>query len=220
MDGLGGRYITAEDVGSSVADMRIIGHETPHVRGTPETGGGDSAPVTAFGIYQGVCAAVKHKLGRDDLSVIHVAVQGLGHIGAALYRRLSDDGARLTIAEFDTESRDRVATELNLSVAAPHEIMRIEADVFAPCALGAVPKYKTILEFKVAIVAGAANNLLAEDRHGALLHKRGILYVPDYAINAGGIINIFYEGPSYDCEQSMVHTARLYETLLELFVCA
>ena len=220
MDSLGGRYITAEDVGSSVADRRIIGHETPHVRGTLETGGGDPSPVTAFGVYQGVRAAVKHKLGRDDLSGIHVAVQGLGHVGAALCRRLADDGTRLTIADIDTGSRDRVAAELSASVVAPDEIMRIEADVFAPCALGAVLNDKTIPEFKVAIVAGAANNQLAEDRHGASLHKRGIHYVPDYAINAGGIINIFYEGPSYDREQAMPHTARLYETLLELFARA
>ena len=220
VDELGGRYIAAEDVGSSVADMRIIRAETPHVRGTPETGGGDPSPVTAFGVYHGIRAAVKHKLGRDDLSGIHVAVQGLGHVGWALCRRLADDGARLSVTDIDAAALNRATAELGASAVAPDQIMRIEAEVFAPCALGAVLDDETIPALKVAIVAGAANNQLAHDRHGAMLHERGVLYVPDYAINAGGIINAFYEGPDYDREQALAHTARLYDTLLELFARA
>ncbi len=220
VDSLRGRYITAEDVGSSVTDMQVIRKETHHVRGIPETGGGDPSPVTAFGVYQGIRAAAKHKLHLDSLAGLRIAVQGLGHVGLALCRRLTDDGARITATDIDGAVLDAAANELGLAPVAPDEIVRIEADVFAPCALGAVLNDETIPELRVSIVAGAANNQLEADRHGAMLHGRGILYVPDYAINAGGIINAFYEGPDYDRQRALAHAARIYETLLELFARA
>ena len=218
--GFGGRYIVAEDVGTSVADMQIVHGVTEHVRGIPETGGGDPSPVTAFGVYHGVRAAVRHRLGRDSLAGVSVAVQGLGHVGMELCRRLADAGATLTVADIDTRAVAAARAALPVTAVEPDAIIGMKADVFAPCALGAVLNDETIPRLEAAVVAGAANNQLAEDRHGAMLRERGILYAPDYAINAGGLINIAHEGEGYDRERALADAASIYDTLLGLFARA
>ena len=217
---LGGRYIVAEDVGTSVADMQIVRRQTEHVRGIPESGGGDPSPVTAFGVYHGVRAAVRYRLGRETLAGVRVAVQGLGHVGMELCRRLVDDGAELTVADINPEAVRRALAELPVRSVEPDAIVGLKADVFAPCALGAGLNDETIPRLEVSVVAGAANNQLAEDRHGAMLRARGILYAPDYAINAGGLINIAHEGADYDRNRSLTNAARIYDTLLDLFARA
>ena len=218
--GLGGRYIVAEDVGTSVADMQTVRRQTEHVRGIPETGGGDPSPVTAFGVYHGVRAAVRHRLGRDTLAGVRVAVQGLGHVGMELCRRLADDGADLTVADINPETVRSALAALPARAVEPDDIVGLKADVFAPCALGAGLNDDTIPRLEVSVVAGAANNQLAEDRHGAMLRARGILYAPDYAINAGGLINIAHEGADYDRKRALADAAGIYDTLMELFARA
>jgi len=170
--GLGGRYIVAEDVGTSVADLQIVHRETEHVRGIPETGGGDPSPVTAFGVYHGVRAAVRHRLGRHSLAGVRVAVQGLGHVGLELCRRLAADGAELTVADIDPQAVRAVAAAQAVCAVESGAIIGMTADVFAPCALGAVLDDDTIPRLDVSVVAGVANNQLAEDRHGAMLRAR------------------------------------------------
>ena len=218
--GLGGRYIVAEDVGTSVADMQAVRRETEHVRGIPETGGGDPSPVTAFGVYHGVRAAVRHRLGRATLAGVRIAVQGLGHVGMELCRRLAADGADLTVSDINREAVEAALAALPARAVEPDEIVGLEADVFAPCAMGAGLSDETVPRLQVSVVAGAANNQLAEDRHGAMLRARGILYAPDYAINAGGLINISHEGGSYDRARALAEAAGIYDTLTELFVRA
>ena len=217
VDGLGGRYITAEDVGTSTQDLALIRRHTRHAAGFDDGGSGDPSPVTAWGVFHGLRAAVAQRLGRPSLAGTTVAVQGLGHVGEYLLRYLADAGADLLVSDIDT---DRVSQAVRRHGATPVEAERIydvQADVFAPCAMGAVINDDTLPRLNVSIVAGAANNQLAEDRHGAALREREILYAPDYVINAGGIININYEGPDYDTDAAMAHAARIYDTATELF---
>ncbi len=218
--GLSGRYIVAEDVGTSVADMQIVRRETEHVRGIPETGGGDPSPVTAFGVYHGVRAAVRYRLGRETLAGVRVTVQGLGHVGMELCHLLVDDGAELTVTDINPDTVRAALAALPMRAIEPDAIIGVAADVFAPCALGGGLNDETIPRLEVSVVAGAANNQLAEDRHGAMLRARGILYAPDYAINAGGLINISYEGADYHREHALADAAGIYNTLLELFARA
>jgi leucine dehydrogenase len=217
VDSLGGRYVTAEDVGTSPADFEIVRRQTRHVAGIAEGGSGDPSPATAWGVFNGLRATVKHRLGRDDLAGLTVAVQGLGHVGWALAEHLYQAGVRLVVADIDAARLDRARAGLGATVVEPQALFDVEADVFAPNALGAVLNDDTIARLKVAAVAGSANNQLAEDRHGAALQARGILYAPDYVINAGGIINISHEGPRYSKETAFAHCARIHDTLLELF---
>jgi leucine dehydrogenase len=217
---LGGRYVVAEDVGTSVADMQIVRRETEHVRGIPETGGGDPSPVTAFGVYNGVRAAVRYRLGRETLAGVRVTVQGLGHVGMELCRLLVDEGAELTVTDINPDAIRAALAALPVRPVEPDAIVGLAAEVFAPCALGAGLNDETIPRLEVSIVAGAANNQLAEDRHGAMLRARGILYAPDYAINAGGLINIAHEGAHYDRERALADAAGIYDTLLDLFARA
>ncbi|MEQ9640839.1 MAG: Glu/Leu/Phe/Val dehydrogenase dimerization domain-containing protein [Alphaproteobacteria bacterium] len=220
IDSLGGRYITAEDVGTSPADFEIVRRQTRHVAGIAEGGSGDPSPATAWGVFHGLRAAVEFRLGRDDLNGLTVAIQGLGHVGWALAEHLRKAGARLVVTDIDAARLAAAKAELGASVVDPEAIYDVEADVFAPNALGAVLNDDTIARLKVAVVAGSANNQLAEDRHGAVLHRRGILYAPDYVINAGGIINISYEGPRYSQDAAFAHCARIHDTLAELFARA
>jgi leucine dehydrogenase len=225
VDRLGGRYITAEDVGTTVADMTVLREETRHVAGIAEGGSGDPSPATAYGVYVGIRAAVAHKLGRNSLDGIRVAVQGLGNVGRRLCDLLVKDGGRLIVADVNREAVERAVDELGASPASPETIHDAEAELFAPCALGAVVNDTTIPRLKVRIVAGSANNQLAEDRHGAALAERGILYAPDYVINAGGLINIAHEdrdgaGNGYDADAAMTHVASIRETLAEIFARA
>ena len=217
IESLGGRYITAEDVGIKVADVETMGRETDFVAGVPQKGSGDPGPATAFGVFTGLKAAVRYKLGRDDLSGVGVAIQGLGSVGTRLARHLAAEGAALTVSDIDAKAVERAVDELGALAVAPDAIYDSTAEVFAPCALGGVINDETLARLKARIVAGSANNQLAEPRHGEALMRAGVLYAPDYAINAGGIINISHEGPDYDQAKAFAHVARIGETLEEIF---
>jgi leucine dehydrogenase len=219
IDSLGGRYYTGEDVGTSPADMDWAGEETAFVLGRTRGSSGDPSPVTARGVWLGIRAAVRHKLGRDDLAGTRVAVQGLGHVGYHVARLLAQDGARLIVADLDPARVERAADEFGARVVAGDEIVGAEAEVLAPCALGGVINDDSLPRLACAIVAGAANNQLLEARHGAALHARGILYAPDYVINAGGLINIAEElGPrGYEPERALAKVQIIARTLTEVF---
>jgi leucine dehydrogenase len=196
IDSLGGRYITAEDVGMGDADMVAIARETRHVSGLPVgegLAGGDPGPSTAMGVFLGVKAAIKRALGKDSAQGVHVAIQGVGSVGGGLARLLAGEGAKLTLADVDQARAARLAAELGGSVADAGNILSIEADVISPCALGAILTAESIAALNTPIVAGGANNQLATPEDGDRLHNRGILYAPDYVINAGGIINVTLE---------------------------
>ncbi|MHA1569644.1 MAG: Glu/Leu/Phe/Val dehydrogenase dimerization domain-containing protein [Alphaproteobacteria bacterium] len=213
---LGGRYITAEDVGTSVQDMDTIRGETEFVAGL--TGGaGDPSPSTAHGVFIGIGASVRHRLGRDDVRGLKVAVQGLGHVGHGLCRYLSEAGAGLVVADIDRGAVDRAAGEFSAEIVAPDAIYDAEADVFAPCALGAAINDDTVPRLKAPIVAGAANNQLAEERHGKALMERGILYAPDYVINAGGLLDVARFPLGMDIEAARAKLQQIAETLGEAF---
>ncbi len=190
---LGGRYVTAQDVGMSAADMVAIGGITRHVSGLPPRpggAGGDPGPSTALGVFLGVKAAAKRALGADSLDGVHVAIQGVGSVGGGLARHLAEAGAKLTVADADEEAAAAIAAELGATHVPADGILRIEADILSPCALGAILDDRTIPSLRVKAVAGGANNQLAKPEHGNQLMARGILYAPDYVINAGGIINV------------------------------
>jgi leucine dehydrogenase len=196
IESLGGAYVTAEDVGMTDADMVEIGKATRHVSGLPVaegSAGGDPGPSTSRGVYLGVLAAIRIALGKNDAAGVHVAIQGVGSVGAGLARLLAQDGARLTIADIDPGRARAIAAELGATVIAASEIMTIEADVLSPCALGAILNERSIEALRVAAVAGGANNQLAAPADADRIHARGVLYAPDYVINAGGIINVVLE---------------------------
>lgn len=219
IDRLGGRYVTAEDVGVKPDDLRIVAEETPYVAGLPETSG-DPSPVTARGCFAGLKAAVRHRLGSDDLAGLTVAVQGLGAVGMSLAEQLAAAGAKLVVADIRPQAVEKAVWELEAEATSVDEIYDAEADVFAPCALGAVLNERTIPRLKAAVVAGSANNQLARAFHGESLKERGVLYAPDYAINAGGIINIAHEDRAtggYDQAGAFAAVDRIDDTLAEIF---
>lgn len=215
---LGGRYITAEDSGTSLEDMEVIRTQTRYVTGIdPRHGGsGDPSPFTALGVRRGIEACVKHKLGRDTLEGVTVAVQGVGHVGYHLCKELAAAGAKLIVADVVPASAERARAEFGATVVPIDQIFDVEADVLAPCALGSALNDDTIPRLKVKIVAGAANNQLAEPRHGEMLFKRGIVYAPDYAINAGGLINVAQEVVGYDANVVRERVMKIYDTILEI----
>ena len=219
IESLKGRYITAEDVGTSPADMDYIKLETEHVVGL-QGRSGDPSPVTAYGVYQGIKAAAKVRLGSDSLAGKTVAVQGCGHVGYYLCGYLHEEGARLVVTDIDTEKVKRVVEEFRAKAVGLDEIYGVDAEVFAPCALGAVINDKSLKQLKVRIVAGGANNQLAEERHGDLLEEQGILYAPDYVINAGGLINVNSELEGWSAERAQRKAGEIYDTLLRLFALA
>jgi leucine dehydrogenase len=196
VDTLGGRYVTAEDVGISTDDMVAIARETKHVSGLPvERGsaGGDPGPFTAYGVFLGVKAAVQRGLGKDSVAGVHVAIQGVGSVGGGLARLLAAEGAKLTLADVNAERAAALAAELGGTAVSSDQILSVEADVISPNALGAILTETSIAALKAPIVAGGANNQLATPEDGDRIHARGILYAPDYVINAGGIINVGLE---------------------------
>ncbi len=219
IDTLGGRYIVGEDVGTSPADMATIREVTPHVVGL-EGRSGDTSPPTAEGVYVGLRAAVARRLGRDDLAGLRVAIQGVGHVGGLLARRLAGEGARVVVADVDPAAVARAVRIPGVEPVDADGIYDAEVDVFMPCALGAVLNDDTIPRLRAKVVAGAANNQLAEDRHGAMLAERGILYAPDYVINAGGAINASRELGDYDRDEAYRAIARIADTLAEIFARA
>jgi len=196
VESLGGRYITAEDVGCSVEDMRIVKEETDYVSGLPKCGdgaGGDPSPITALGVFLGIRAAVRERLGSDTLKDISVAVQGVGHVGLSLCRLLHEAGARLVVADVNRANLQQALNELPVTEVAANEILFSQVDVLAPCALGNVLTAQTIPNIQASVVAGSANNQLATEADGARLAEQNILYAPDYVVNAGGIINVAHE---------------------------
>lgn len=218
IEDLRGHYVTAEDSGTGLEDMEIIHTVTKHVTGIdPSHGGsGDPSPFTALGVRRGIEACVKFKLGRSDLQGVHIAVQGVGHVGYYLCKELHAAGAKLTVADVDKLKSERAQREFGASVVDINEITRVECDVFAPCALGAGLNDDSIPHLRTRIVAGAANNQLAEPRHGNDLHARGILYAPDYAINAGGLVNVAQEVKGYDAKVAREKTLKIYDTILDI----
>jgi len=201
IEALGGRYVTAEDVGATEADMVAIAQRTAHVSGLPVDAGepgGDPGPFTAMGIFLGIKAAVSHKLGKDSVNGVHVAIQGCGSVGGGVAKLLAKDGARLTLADVDPKKAKRLADELDAHAVDAGSVMSTACDVFSPNALGAILDDAGIARLDCAVVAGGANNQLAREEHGGMLAERGILYAPDYVINAGGIINVSLE---YLCRQ-------------------
>jgi leucine dehydrogenase len=196
VNGLCGKYVTAEDVGMSVADMIEISKQTKFVAGLPVEGGavgGDPGPHTSLGVFLGIKAAVKRALGKDSLSALHIALQGAGSVAGGVARQAAAEGARLSIADVDSERAERLAAETGGSVVNPDDILFLDADVVSPCALGAILTEQSIARLNAPIVAGGANNQLATAEDGRRLQARGILYAPDYVINAGGIINVSTE---------------------------
>jgi leucine dehydrogenase len=196
VDGLGGRYVTAEDVGINVADMIEIGRSTKFLAGIPpEAGdvGGDPGPHTSLGVFLGIKAAVRHALGKDSLKGLHVAMQGAGSVASGVALHACTEGAKLSIADVDQEKAQALASKTGGTVVSTDEILGLEADVVSPNALGAILTEQAIAELRTPIVAGGANNQLATPQDGERLHGRGILYAPDYVINAGGIINVCTE---------------------------
>jgi leucine dehydrogenase len=220
VESLAGRYITAEDVGTSPDDMEFVSMETEYVVGLPGRSG-DPSPVTAFGVYRGIkaCAAIEY--GNDSLAGRHVVVQGLGHVGYYLCEDLAQEGAKLTVTDIDADRVQRVVEEFGAAAVAPDAVYDVKADIFAPCALGAVVNDDTIDRFQFDIIAGAANNQLARGSiHGAALHERGMLYAPDYVINAGGLINVYGEINDWSAERSKRKAGEIYGTLLRIFELA
>ena len=219
---LSGRYIIAEDVGSTLADMDLISQHTKHVVGLSESnkGSGDPSPATAFGVYSGILASVDYKLRKNTLSGLKVAVQGLGAVGYKLCERLAKDGAQLFVTDINENNVAKAVKELGATAVPLDDIYDVEADLFVPCALGAILNDHTIPRIKATVIAGAANNQLAESRHGQMLRERGILYAPDYAINAGGVINVSFEynqEHKYDHDQAYKKIENIHNTMLKIF---
>ncbi len=216
VESLRGRYITAEDVGTTVDDMEYVRMETDSVVGV-HGGSGDPSPVTAYGVYQGIKACAMMRYGDADLSHRSVAVQGVGNVGYHLCSLLAEEGARITVTDIDPDRVARVEEQFDVESVTGAEIYGIDVDIFAPCALGSVINDDTLEVLRADIVAGAANNQLAEGRHGSALEERKILYAPDYVINAGGLINVYGEIRDWSSERSLRKAAEIYATLLRIF---
>ena len=212
----GGRYITAEDVGTSPADMEFVRMETKHVAGLLGKSG-DPSPVTARGVFRALQASAKYRWSSDGVKGRTVALQGCGNVGYYLASNLHQAGAQLIVTDVDEAKIDRVVKEFGAAAATPNEIYASDADIFAPCALGGIINDETIPQLKVEIVVGGANNQLLEARHGDELHKLGILYAPDYAANAGGIINGCRELLGWEPSQSAAKVDEIYDTVLDIF---
>lgn len=222
VNSLNGRYITAEDVGTCVQDMEYIFMETPWVTGIPKDfgGSGDPSPYTAHGVLMGLKAGAKFKLGTDDLRGVRVAVQGLGNVGTHLVKYLVQEGAKVVVSDIDPEKVKFHVDQYKVTAVSPEQIALTECDIFAPCALGAVVNDQTIGNLKCKVIAGGANNVLAEQRHGDHLRELGILYVPDYVINAGGLMNVFVELEGYSSDRSFEKTRKVYDNCMQVFEIA
>ncbi|MDX1503133.1 MAG: Glu/Leu/Phe/Val dehydrogenase [Thermoanaerobaculia bacterium] len=221
VESLNGLYITAEDVGTDMEDMELILTETRWVTGvSPAHGGsGDPSPVTAWGVLQGIKAALNWKFGSPEVHGRVIAIQGLGSVGSQMARYLSRDGAKVVAADIDSEAADRAQDDLGVEIVSTDEILEVECDVLAPCALGAILNAESIPKLRCGIVAGAANNQLAnEHRDGQALHDREILYAPDFVVNAGGLINVYNElSGGYNRERALRMTRGIYLNLMRVF---
>jgi leucine dehydrogenase len=222
IDSFGGRYIAAEGVGTSYNDMDYIRMETRYVVGIPSAhgGSGDPSPLCAAGVLDGLQVCLQFLGKEESLKGVRVAVQGVGRVGSILVGALVDRGAEVTIADTDAETLQRVSSESRLNVVAPEEIYDVDCDIFCPCALGGILNDGSIGRLKCRVVGGAANNQLEDERHGDALHERGILYAPDYIINAGGLINVSEEIYGYDEERARRKTAVIKDVLLRVLESA
>ena len=221
VNSLGGKYITAEDVGMSASDMVQVKKETDFVTGIPVEmgGGGDPSPVTAFGVYMGMKASAKYRWGSDDLKAKKILVQGVGHVGENLVKHLTEEGAEVLINDINKANLKQVSELYKCRIIEGNLIYDLDVDIYSPCALGATINDTTIEQFKCEIVAGAANNQLQdEDKHANILQEKGILYAPDFLINAGGLINVYSEINGYDREKAIVQTRKIYDTTLKFFL--
>jgi leucine dehydrogenase len=219
VESLGGRYITAEDVGTSTADMDYVHMETKSVSGLAGRSG-DPSPVTAHGVFRSIQASAKERWGSDDIANKVIAVQGCGHVGYYLAKELHEAGAKLIVTDIDADRVKRVVKDFGAKSVKTDEIYGQKAHIFAPCALGAVINDKTLPQLKVEIVAGAANNVLLEERHGDELEKKGILYAPDYVANAGGVINVYGELAGWTSARALRKADEIYDTVLKVFAIA
>jgi leucine dehydrogenase len=220
---LSGKYITAEDVGMTTADMDLVREVTPYVTGISESkgGAGNPSPITAYGVFMGMKAAAKFQFGSDVLEDKSIFVQGIGHVGEALVEHLVNEGAKVTIADISQERLEMVKSKYDVTIYGGQDIYSEEMDIYAPCALGATINDDTVFKLKAKVIAGAANNQLAdEDKHSRLLQERGIVYAPDFLINAGGIINVYAELENYDRQEIIRKTENIYNTTEEILIRA
>jgi leucine dehydrogenase len=220
VNSLSGKYITAEDVGTTTADMDLIRDNTPHVTGISESrgGSGNPSPVTAFGVYMGMKAAAKYKLGSENLAGVKVLVQGTGHVGETLIDYLTKEGAVVFITDINKDRLDEVRSKYDVEIYTGEDIYTADVDIYSPCALGATINDETISKLKAKVIAGAANNQLAvEAIHGKILKDKGIAYAPDFLINAGGIINVYGEIVGYGKEEAFRRTENIFNTTLDIF---
>ncbi len=213
VNGLAGKYITAEDVGVSPLDMNYVSMETQHVVGLPGKSG-DPSPVTAYGVYMGMKAAAKIQFGSDSLTGKKIAVQGVGHVGEYLVKHLTEEGALVSITDIHEDTLSRVAQTYGAKIVAPKDIYDIDMDIYAPCALGATINDDTLSRLKCSVIAGAANNqLMEEQKHGVEVMKKGIIYAPDFTINAGGVINCFSEVQGLSAAWAHSKAEEIYTTI-------
>ncbi|API90489.1 MULTISPECIES: Leu/Phe/Val dehydrogenase [Virgibacillus] len=222
IQGLNGRYITAEDVGTTVHDMDLIHMETDFVTGiSPESGSsGNPSPVTGYGVYKGMKAAAKEAFGDDSLTGKTIAVQGVGNVAYALCEHLHKEGARLVVTDINQAAIQRAVDDFGAESVEPDAIYDVNCDIYAPCALGATINDETIPIIKAKVIAGSANNQLKESRHGDMIHKRGIIYAPDYVINSGGVINVADELQGYNYDRAMKKVETIYDSLQKVFAIA
>lgn len=216
---LNGNYITAEDVGMTTHDMEMVRAETKHVTGIPESigGSGDPSPVTAYGVYMGMKASAMYKWGSDDLKGKKVVVQGIGNVGINLVKHLTEEGALVTINDISKERLKMVAEKYGATIVEGDAIYDVDMDIYAPCALGASVNDNTLSRLNCDIIAGAANNQLADEaRHGQMVMDKGMIYAPDFLINAGGLINVYSELNGYNREEALAKTKEIYNTTLEI----
>lgn len=219
VNSLGGRYITAEDVGMETDDMDLIRTVTPHVVGLSEAKGGkgNPSPITAYGVYMGMKASAKFAFGTDDLEGKIIYVQGVGHVGESLVKRISEEGAKVFISDINQEKLETVRDKYRVNIYEGNNLFAEKMDIYSPCALGATINDKTLNLLTAKVIAGAANNQLADEKkHGQLLREKGITYAPDFLINAGGLINVYGEIKNYGMDESMRRTGNIYNTTLEI----
>lgn len=219
VDKLNGLYITAEDVGTSPADMEHIHTQTNHVVGLDNKNGGSGDPsvLTAYGVYIAMKTSYKKLTGTDSLNGVKVAMQGLGHVGCYVLDHLTKEGAHVVVADINEKNVAKIVQEYGIKSVSPSEILFEKCDILSPCALGGIVNDSTINQLQCKIIAGAANNQLLEARHGDLLKDKGILYAPDYLINVGGLINVTYEGPAYNIDTVKKHVDGIQDTLMEIY---
>ncbi|WP_010093173.1 branched-chain amino acid dehydrogenase [Ornithinibacillus scapharcae] len=219
IQGLNGRYITAEDVGTTVEDMDLIHMETDFVTGiSPEFGSsGDPSPVTAYGIYKGMKAAALEAFGDDSLDGKTVAVQGVGSVAYTLCQHLHEEGANLIVTDINKAAANRAVEDFGARAVDPNDIYDVDCDIYAPCALGATINDDTLPRIKAKVIAGSANNQLKTSEHGDILFEKGIVYAPDYVINAGGVINVADELNGYNQSRAMKKVEGIYDSLLKIF---